>query len=96
MDWVGRPDDTGFETESFRLHLCCVLEFRCYHETAGNTAIVQILDVMQTARRAGPSIGQRRDHDIGFGRDRLQCLDRRGLHVRRLGVARGFDAALFE
>ncbi|MFT5450405.1 MAG: hypothetical protein ACI9DC_005611, partial [Gammaproteobacteria bacterium] len=60
-----------FEAEGLRLHLRRVLEFRRDHEAAGNTAIVQILDVMQTARRAGPSIGQCRDHNIGFGRDRL-------------------------
>lgn len=68
---MGRPDDGGLEAEGLRLHLCRVLEFCRYDEAAGNTTIVQILDVMQTARRAGPSIGQRCDHDIGFHRDRL-------------------------
>lgn len=66
-----RPDDGGLEAEGLALGFGRVLELGGDDETAGNAAVVEILDVMQTARRAGASIGERGDDKIGFGGD---CL----------------------
>ena len=89
-----RPDDTGLETERFGLKFRRITEFGRHHEAAGNAAVVEILDVMQTARRARASIGQRGNHQISFGGHRLEGLDRRGFGIGRFGVARGPDTAL--
>ena len=55
-------DIPTLETERLRLSGGRTLELLGDDEAARDAAIVQVLDVMQTARRAGPSIGQRGDH----------------------------------
>ena len=46
---------------------------------------------MQTARRAGTSIGKRFDYDITFRRNRLRYGNRRDPGIGRFGIAFNFQ-----
>jgi len=68
------------------------LEYFGGDEAAGNSATVEFLDVMQTARRTGPSVGQAFNDDIALACDLLHQADRRRSRKRRLLVALGLHA----
>ena len=70
-----------------------LLEFHRGRGAARKTACVEGVDVMQTARRARPSIGQRFDHQISLLDDILEQGFWCGFCVRRLFKADCFDAS---
>ena len=56
LNGMWRPDYPRPKTERTRLRCSGILEFRRYDKATRDATIIQILDVMQTARRAGSSI----------------------------------------
>ena len=81
------PYDGWIEGERFGLRFGCLLKGFAAHEASRNAAAVQVLDVMQTARRTGTSISQAFDHDVAALDYILQDLFR-----RRLGMRGFFEA----
>ena len=63
------PDDTGLKAQRGRLQFCRFCKLGGDDKTTRNPQLVEISDVMQTARRAGPSVGQGNHDDIGISCD---------------------------
>ena len=57
--------------ECLRLNRCRVDEFGGRNTNRGNAIGFEICEVMRTARRTGPSVGQPFDHDIDLTHDLL-------------------------
>ena len=70
--------------ERSTLHLRLVHKFSGYHNRGGATGGFELDGVMRTARRARPSVANRRQYDVVIGRNRLD--------QRRIGV---FGETLF-
>ena len=83
---MGDIYDSRIEIQCCGLRFRRLLECRRGDHAARNTSLVQIPDVMQTARRTGPSIAERFDHHVAFGGNRLREVRRRCPRVRRLCV----------
>src|SRR6476659_5453559 len=77
----------GIEAERFRLALRAVEERHGGDEHGRDAARLQVDDVVHTARRARPSIGESLDHGVAPRGDLVANVDRRGLGERRLGEA---------
>jgi len=63
---VRYPDDGRVEGERLGLRGSGLLESLAAHEATGDTTAVEGLNVMQTARRTGTSIGQAFDNDVAL------------------------------
>src|SRR5918912_50828 len=86
-------EHTGRVTaQSGCLRLRGVMELRGGHEDARDAARLQSADVVHTARRAGPSVGQRFDHDLTAAADLVGQLGRQDLGKGRLAEARDAQA----
>src|SRR5919198_4185394 len=88
-----RDEHAGRVTaQSVCLGLRGVTELRGGHEDARDAAGLQSADVVHTARRAGPSVGQRFDHDLTAAADLVGQLGRQDLGKRGLAEARDAQA----
>ncbi len=83
LNRVRHPDDRGVDSKRTRLRGSGRLERLSGNRTSCDAAAVESRDVVQTARRARPSVGKAYDNDVATLYDRLH--DRFG---RRLGVSR--------
>ena len=71
LDWVRHPDQRRRKAERLRLCLSRRLKLFGGHRAARDPATVEGQDVMQTARRARPSVSQPFDHHVAFVDDGL-------------------------
>src|SRR3546814_1275737 len=94
LDRVRYVDHGRIEAERLAMRLHRLLEGRGGDVHARNAATVEVRDVMQTARRAGPSVAQRFDDDAAFGGYPLRQRDRGDLGVGRLRITLHREAAL--
>src|SRR5437773_5789603 len=93
LDRVRHVDGGRREAERFRLPLGAVDELLGRDEDRGHAARLEIDDVVHTARRARPSIGERFDDGVAACGDLVAQVGGRGLGEGRLAEAEGGDAA---
>lgn len=87
LDRMWNENARGFESQGFRLRFRGFNKFGAGDVGARNTAAFQVGDVMQTARRAAPSIRQRFNYHIALRADKLLQIHRRDSRKGRLRVA---------
>src|SRR5438067_2166543 len=93
LDWVRHVDRGRREAESLRLSLGTVDELLGRDEDRRHAARLEIDDVVHTARRARPSIGERFDDGVAARGDLVAQVGGRRLGEGRLAEAEGGDAA---
>ena len=89
---MASPDDGGFKAQRASLSGGCLFELDSGGRDAGDATAIKGVNVMQTARRARTSISQAFNHQICALDNILQDGFRRGLGVRRLFEADGFNS----
>jgi hypothetical protein len=87
LNWMGHVDRASGklrQAEGFGLLVCRAGELARRHHHRGDTPGLVVCQVVHTARRAGPSIRQRLDHDPAALCDLVAQTARRGLREGRL------------
>jgi len=89
LNRVGNKHPRRLEADGVALGLGRVDELGGGQEHTRQTTSLEISDVVHTARRAAPSVGQRLDHDVTFRGDLVAQVD--GSRLGERWLAEPFD-----